>query len=266
MRKLGKKPRIIVWPYGAYSEETVKIAHTLGMPFNLTLESDKANSLNDLSLINRELIIANPNTGDLAYMLNQTETPEPIRMIHVDLDYIYDADPIQQNRNLGFLLDRIKRFKINTVYLQAFADPDGDGNVDALYFPNRHLPMRADLFNRVAWQLRISSGVIGDAWMPVMAFDLGDEFFSKYGVKEYKTMTSVWYLLIIGAFILMFTLWSIGNLYFSRKKNKALLNKSLSIEDSSDYYKLPIALVSNFRKKKSITVHFKDNGDINYFS
>lgn len=39
------------------------------------------------------------------------------------------------------------------IYLQAFADPDGNGTADALYFPNRHLPMRADFFNYISWQL-----------------------------------------------------------------------------------------------------------------
>jgi len=110
-------------------------------------------------------------------------------MIHVDLDYVYDDNPEQQKRNLDMLLDRVKEFTISTVYLQAFADPDGDGNVDALYFPNRHLPVRADLFNRVAWQLRTRAGVKVYAWMPVLAFDLGDETFDQLGVKEYREGT-----------------------------------------------------------------------------
>ncbi|MDZ7810192.1 MAG: poly-beta-1,6-N-acetyl-D-glucosamine N-deacetylase PgaB [Arhodomonas sp.] len=61
---------------------------------------------------------------------------------------------------------------MRSVYLQAFADPDGDGNAAAMYFPNRHLPVRADLFNRVAWQLRTRAGVRVYAWMPLLAFDL----------------------------------------------------------------------------------------------
>ncbi|MEC9482486.1 MAG: poly-beta-1,6-N-acetyl-D-glucosamine N-deacetylase PgaB, partial [Halomonas sp.] len=65
---------------------------------------------------------------------------------------------------------------ISTVYLQAYADADGDGVAEALYFPNRHLPMKADLFNRVAWQLKKRAGVQVYAWMPVMAFDLGSGY------------------------------------------------------------------------------------------
>jgi biofilm PGA synthesis lipoprotein PgaB len=62
---------------------------------------------------------------------------------------------------------------VNSVYLQAFADPDGNGSADAVYFPNRHLPMRADLFNRVAWQIRTRTPVKRlYAWMPMLSWEL----------------------------------------------------------------------------------------------
>src|SRR5690606_34061013 len=76
------------------------------------------------------------------------------RVVQVDLDYVYDKDPEQQERNLSMLIDRMKYLAPSAVYLQAIADPKGDGDVTELYFPNRHLPMRADLFSRVAWQLK----------------------------------------------------------------------------------------------------------------
>src|SRR6185369_12269860 len=83
-----------------------------------------------------------------------------------------DADPARQEQNLSRMLDRIVRLRPSTVYLQAYADLDGDGVADALYFPNRHMPMRADLFSRAAWQLRTRAGVKVYAWMPVLAFKL----------------------------------------------------------------------------------------------
>jgi biofilm PGA synthesis lipoprotein PgaB len=185
-KHLGKAPRLMVWPYGAYSLETMAIAESMGMSLNFTLEGGTPNDIKNSRVMHRQLITANPKTGDFAYMLNHLRRPPPRRMIHIDLDYIYDADPVQQEHNLGVLVERIKTFNINTVYLQAFADPDGDGDVDALYFPNRHLPVRADLFNRVAWQLRTRAGVQVYAWMPVLAFDFGAETYSRLGVKEYK--------------------------------------------------------------------------------
>ncbi|MBK8675981.1 MAG: hypothetical protein IPN27_06200 [Cellvibrionales bacterium] len=110
-----------------------------------------------------------------------------VRAAHVDLDYVYDADPVRQNANLDQLLNRIQKLHISTVYLQAFADPDGDGNADAVYFPNGSLPMRADLFNRVAWQLRTRTGVDVYAWMPVLAFDLGKAFYHEHGVRQWQS-------------------------------------------------------------------------------
>jgi biofilm PGA synthesis lipoprotein PgaB len=93
--------------------------------------------------------------------------------MHVDLDYIYDADPVQQEDNLSRLLERIAAMGVNTVYLQAFADPDGNGAAESVYFPNRHLPMRADLFNRVAWQIQTRTRVRRVyAWMPMLAWEL----------------------------------------------------------------------------------------------
>jgi len=165
----GVKPRTIVWPYGAFSLLTEEIAKSLGHAFSLTL-SDGLNQYPFRGSINRILIQGNPPLADFVYSLRHHDVKDPIRVAHVDLDYVYDEDIAQENRNLSLLLDRIKAMKINTVFLQAFSDPDGDGNADALYFPNRHLPVQRDLFNRVAWQLRTRSNVNVYAWMPVLSF------------------------------------------------------------------------------------------------
>lgn len=98
--------------------------------------------------------------------------PTTLRVAHVDLDYVYDPDPLQTRRNTDVLVRRIIALGVNTVFLQAFADPTGDGLIRALYFPNRHLPMRADLFKPVSDRLRNEAGVVVFAWMPVLAFDL----------------------------------------------------------------------------------------------
>tara|TARA_R110000851_G_scaffold333550_1_gene516146 strand:- start:179022 stop:180182 length:1161 start_codon:yes stop_codon:yes gene_type:complete len=101
---------------------------------------------------------------------------EPVRVAHVDLDYLYDADPSQMDRNLDLLIQRIADLGVTTVFLQAYADPSGDGLVKSVYFPNRHLPVRADLFNHVARQLQNNAKVNVYAWMPVLSFDLNPDF------------------------------------------------------------------------------------------
>jgi len=185
-KHLGDKPRVMVWPYGAYSRETKTIAAELGMEINFTLVEDKTTDLKDLTEVHRTIISANPKPADFAYLLNKEIEHDPTRVMHIDLDYVFDDNQQQLEQNLDRLIERVHQMDINTVYLQAFADDDGDGNVDALYFPNRHLPVRSDLFNRVAWQLRTRTGVDVYAWMPVMAFDFGEAVFSELGVKEYK--------------------------------------------------------------------------------
>jgi len=174
-RKTGRSPRVMVWPYGAYNQVTIDIARELGMPIAMSLDDGK-NSPIQLGNVRRILLGSNANLANFVWSINYRikPRPEPVRVAHVDLDYLYDPDPDRQNKNLGLLLDRIKALGVNTVYLQAFADPDGDGNADSLYFPNRHLPMRADLFNRVSWQLKSRVGVEVYAWLPVLAYDLPD--------------------------------------------------------------------------------------------
>jgi biofilm PGA synthesis lipoprotein PgaB len=169
--KIGQKPRVMIWPFGRCNKRIIEISKRVGMGITLTL-IHKKNNLDCLEDIGRILIFQNPSVEDLNWDLVNWEHRDPQRMIQVDLDYIYDPDENQMKKNLDILLDRVKEMKINVVYLQAFSDIDGDGVAEALYFPNRHMDIKADLFNRVAWQLKTRSEVQVYAWMPVMAFKL----------------------------------------------------------------------------------------------
>jgi biofilm PGA synthesis lipoprotein PgaB len=72
------------------------------------------------------------------------------------------------------MLDRINAMKINTVYITAYSDTDHDGYADAVYFPSRYLPTRADILNRVSWQIETRAGdpnrINVHMVMPVTAF------------------------------------------------------------------------------------------------
>lgn len=173
----GKRPRALVWPYGAHNAFAEKFAAQAGMPISLNLDPGPNTPLDDPNRIRRSLVEFDTGLSGLIELLRQPArydgAEQPLqRVIHVDLDYVYDADPAVQEANLSDLLDRIYRLHPSTVYLQAYADPDGDGVADAMYFPNRHMPMRSDLFSRVAWQLQTRAGVSVYAWMPVLAYKL----------------------------------------------------------------------------------------------
>jgi biofilm PGA synthesis lipoprotein PgaB len=173
--RTGAKVRATVWPYGAYNTAALKASERAGMPITFTLDDGPNTGAVPLSRIRRALAAYDNQAPEYARLLRSPVGGEvrPVnRVMHVDLDYVYDPDPAQQERNLSLLIDRVAAVRPRSVFLQAYADPDGDGVADAMYFPNRHLPMRADLFARAAWQLRTRTGVKVYAWMPVTAFRL----------------------------------------------------------------------------------------------
>ena len=164
-------PRVWVWPYGAADGTSLAVVGEHGYEMALTLE-DGLDDLGNLMNSPRFLVASDPDGEHFANSMVAVQAKAPMRVLHVDLDNVYDPDPAQQARNLDVLVQRVVDMGAGTVFLQAFADPKGDGLVHSLYFPNRHLPMRADLFNRVAWQLHTRAHASVYAWMPVLSFAL----------------------------------------------------------------------------------------------
>lgn len=165
----GIRPRVLVWPYGEYNSISVAAAHAADMPMTMGL-NDGSNTLADIATLRRLILVDNPDVRQFADIVTTQRSDRALRVAHLDMDYLYDKDSKQTERNLDSALQRIKNMHINTVFLQAYADPDGDGNADALYFPNRHLPVKQDLFNRVAWQLKTVARVKVYAWLPILAY------------------------------------------------------------------------------------------------
>ena len=169
----GKKPRVWVWPYGAAKGTSLAIIGEQGYQMALTLE-DGLDSSSDLMNSPRFLVASDPDGEHFANSMVAVQTKAPMRVLHVDLDNVYDPDPVQQARNLDQLVQRVVDMGAGTVFLQAFADPKGDGLVHSLYFPNRHLPVRADLFNRVSWQLHTRAHASGEELHQLRPYRAGD--------------------------------------------------------------------------------------------
>lgn len=170
----GKAPRIIVWPYGRYNSAGQQIAKSLGMDIAITLDDGENIELQAVDSIRRIYLINNPKIDD--FVANLREYPPTLeRVMHVDLDYVYDKDPVQQEKNLGSLIERVLASGVTTVYLQAFSDDDASGVAKSLYFKNHYLPVKADIFGRASWQLKTRAGVKVYAWMPLLAFNPGPE-------------------------------------------------------------------------------------------
>ncbi|WP_296652921.1 poly-beta-1,6-N-acetyl-D-glucosamine N-deacetylase PgaB [Paraburkholderia sp.] len=167
--------RAMVWPYGAENLPVRRISSKLGMPVQFTLESGPNTSDVPLDRLRRILIMYDIDVGGFERSMrepaeNRGEVNPVERVVVVSLDDVYDPSPDMQEKKLGQLIDRIYRLKPSSVYLQAFSDPNRSGFAQALYFPNRHLPVRSDLFCRAAWQLNTRADVAVYAWMPTLAF------------------------------------------------------------------------------------------------
>ena len=182
-QNLGIRPRVMVWPYGEYNAIAQDAAKMAGLTITMGLQ-DGHNTLADLSAIKRLIIDGNPDAKQFSQVITKQRLSRALRVVHLDMDYIFDTDEKQTDRNLDAVVERILDSRANTVFLQAYSDPDGDGNADELYFPNRHLPVRRDLFNRVAWQLKTRAKVNVYAWMPIMAYKADVPL--KWYVKEWR--------------------------------------------------------------------------------
>jgi biofilm PGA synthesis lipoprotein PgaB len=165
----GRAPRVVTWPYGAWNEIAREVAAGQAMTVSLALDASRLHGAGEL-LIGRELVSANPDIGDFAAMFAAAPRKEVIRALRVDLDAVHDPDAGRQEERLGRVLDTVKTLGVSHVVLQGYADTDGDGRADAVYFPSRDLPMRGDLFNRAAWQLAMRSGVRVLAALPLGSF------------------------------------------------------------------------------------------------
>ena len=172
----GKRPRVMVWPYGRFNQVAQQAAAQAGMKDSYTLNDDVDNETGRAVL--GRFLVEEESTLDMLgqYLKSELKSPTVQRVVHVDLDRVYDKNPTQLNRNVDALIERISQLGVTTVYLQAFADEDGNGVAEALYFPNQYLPVKADLFGQVAWQILTRAHADVYAWMPVLAFDLGHSY------------------------------------------------------------------------------------------
>jgi len=170
--KLGFSPRVLVWPYGKFNEIAINEALKSGIIFTFGTE-EGFNSLDDLAAGKRFYISADmANIEEFIDFIEQKQLPDQLRVVQIDLDLIYDPNsPEQTDKNLGLLIDRLVAMGVDTVFLQAFADPEGTGIVKSVYFSNRYLPVRADIFGHACHQIMIR-GISVYAWMPTIGIEL----------------------------------------------------------------------------------------------
>ena len=147
--EMGQRPIALTWPYGAYDTITAGVASSLGFQFLLTLDPGEISTA-DLPNINRFLVTNKTNVSTLRQWLGIAKAkPRPVRFIDFGLDGMIDASPEKRELLLSRLLDRLEALRVNAVIVSGLT-----ADRRQAFFPNRELPMAADVLNRVLHQIR----------------------------------------------------------------------------------------------------------------
>jgi peptidoglycan/xylan/chitin deacetylase (PgdA/CDA1 family) len=150
-REVGVRPLAVAWPFGSYNDSLVKVAADLGMPITLTLDEGLNGHEQPIGKLRRVLIENNPGVLDFLYSIRATTTVGRQRMARIALDDLYHPDPQEREERLSRTLDALQTLAPTTVVLRAYST---EAEKFSVYFPNRSVPVRADMLNRTAWQIQ----------------------------------------------------------------------------------------------------------------
>ncbi len=250
----GKRPRVMLWPYGAYNYTVQQLAKKHGMPISMTLDNG-INTPDDLTAVKRILIANNVDFDDFFWNIQNSESTAQ-RALYVDPDEIYDVDLKKMDENLGLLIEKIRKFGASVVFVKGYADLDNDGLADMLYYPNKILPTRVDILGRILWQIKSRAGV-GEvhAWMPISAFELNNKALSLYNINDKKRIKDIYYSLAKYSFFqgILF-----DNTYANNYRANSIIDFTRELEDTMKKFAMKHK-TSIFIKADSPLLHNRDS-------
>jgi len=151
--RTGSRPRVLVWSHGARNAPATAEAERLGFVLQLGLHAQP--HVTDTEELERVPVLHNPAVGSFIPLVK----PAPpaiaqVRAITVAMDAIDAPTNAELDNNIVRLAKRLRATGANTVILKACADIDGDGNVEAAYFPTTQMPVLHDALDHVAARLQ----------------------------------------------------------------------------------------------------------------
>jgi biofilm PGA synthesis lipoprotein PgaB len=156
--RLGRAPRTMVWPYGRYNGPALDEARKAGFEFALTLDPEPASIYQPMALA-RYLPTNDPS---LATMVSNIQFEDPLpnarRLVAMNPAAFWTGDNAGTNERLGHAIERLRTLGATAIVLDA-AVIGADGRIEATWFPNGQLPMRADILSRLSWQCQSRGGV-----------------------------------------------------------------------------------------------------------
>ena len=151
--ELGHDVAVLAWPYGEHNEMARAIAADAGFSATLGLDGTDVRP-EDLraGYVPRVIVSRGARIGgsDLSWLY---PSRRPVRAAQVDLDAVHDPDPAAFARKVDRTVEAVRSIGATHVFLQACPDPAGDGVLEAAWFANHQVPVRADIWSMVAAKL-----------------------------------------------------------------------------------------------------------------
>jgi peptidoglycan/xylan/chitin deacetylase (PgdA/CDA1 family) len=154
--ELGRAPRAIVWPFGRYTQIGSQEALAAKYEFIVTMDSEPGFP-EDLPVVPRLFPVRDP---DLPTMVT-TIVPElsgAVRLVSLNPGLLQPTDSAGFERALGAAIERVRGLGATAVVVDAAVRGAG-GRLQAAWFPNRVLPVKADVLSRITWQMRTRAHV-----------------------------------------------------------------------------------------------------------
>jgi peptidoglycan/xylan/chitin deacetylase (PgdA/CDA1 family) len=166
--RLGRTPRAIAWPYGRYNGAGLDEARKAGFEFAFTLIPEPA-SIHQPMALARYLPSNDPKLATMVSNIQFEDIlPSARRLVAMNPAALWAGDDAGTNERLGHAIERLRTLGATAVVMDA-AVISADGRIEATWFPNRELPMRADILSRLSWQIQSRAGVIVDLRLPSTA-------------------------------------------------------------------------------------------------
>ncbi len=183
-KRLGTRPRVMVWPFGRYTKAALKAAAQAGMNITLTLNPVPATS-NNLQEIGRVYPTLNPNLSDYRGYLDPDIAPPIRHFFKVNSEDLLDPRP-DTEQQFGHLLDRLKSISPAMVVFSPLVQSQKN-NIQAL-FPNTVFPLAQDRLSRLTWHAAHRGGTGTFLWLPPLLFawdkmqpKIPNDFFKEMG-------------------------------------------------------------------------------------
>ena len=169
LKHLGKRPRVMVWPFGRYNTDTVEIAAKMSMPFTLTLNPVPSNT-GSLQTIGRIYPSHNPPLSVFRSYLEKQIRPSVQHFFRIDShDLLEPSAGIEHHFNT--FLDRVKDLDPNLVILDPIVEENGRSRA---LFVNNRFPIIQDRLSRLTWHTSKRAGAEVVLWLSSSLFTTED--------------------------------------------------------------------------------------------